>query len=118
MNNNIQLKGKIETTIPQRQYENVKTTYYFDNDEERQMAIDRAIDDCVVLNNKVRSISNPKEDKAQTESLAKESEISLPPSQLTTMVDGYVFRKVSKGWEYQDPITKEWFKAKSLKVED
>jgi hypothetical protein len=118
MNNNVQLKGKIETTIPQRQYENVKTTYYFNNDEERQMALDRAIDDCLVLNNKVRSLSDTKENQSQAQSLAKENEVLPKKSELTTMIDGVPFRKVTGGWEYQDPETKKWMKAKSLKVDD
>ncbi|MBC8521067.1 MAG: hypothetical protein H8D26_03635 [Methanomicrobia archaeon] len=45
------LKGKTETTIPQRTYENIKTTYYFENEEEHKEAIRQSIDDCIKLNN-------------------------------------------------------------------
>lgn len=44
------MKGWVETTIPQRQYENIKTHYEFETEEERQLAIDRAAKDCISLN--------------------------------------------------------------------
>ena len=41
------MKGKVENTIPQRQFENIKTTYYFENEEERRTAIEMSIMDCI-----------------------------------------------------------------------
>jgi hypothetical protein len=40
------MKGKIECTIPQRQYENIKITYEFDGEVEKKQAIDLIIMDC------------------------------------------------------------------------
>ncbi len=47
------MKGKVETTIPQRVYENLKITYLFENTKERELAIDQAITDCVTYNSAV-----------------------------------------------------------------
>jgi hypothetical protein len=41
------MKGKVENTIPQRQYENTRITYYFENDSERKEAIEKSIQDCI-----------------------------------------------------------------------
>lgn len=43
------MKGKIESTIPQRQFENIKTSYEFTNEEEREIAIKMIIKDCLDL---------------------------------------------------------------------
>jgi hypothetical protein len=52
------MKGQVETTIPQRQYENIKTTYYFETEEEHDAAIKLAISDCIQLNGAVTSKLN------------------------------------------------------------
>jgi hypothetical protein len=41
------MKGKVENTIPERQFENIRTTYYFDSEEERILCIERSIQDCI-----------------------------------------------------------------------
>jgi len=41
------MKGKIETTIPQRQYENLKISYEYESEEEKEAFIQTAIEDCV-----------------------------------------------------------------------
>lgn len=41
------MRGKVENTIPERQFENIRTTYYFENEEERIQCIDRSIQDCI-----------------------------------------------------------------------
>jgi hypothetical protein len=48
------MKGQIETTIPQRQYENIKITYYFDGVFEQKEALEQAIKDCINLYNRVQ----------------------------------------------------------------
>ncbi len=50
------MKGHVSTTIPQRQYENLKITYYFENESERQVAIDSAITDCKQYKNCVKDV--------------------------------------------------------------
>jgi len=41
------MRGKIENTIPQRQYENLRTTYYFETEDERKEAIETSLQDCI-----------------------------------------------------------------------
>ncbi len=45
----LNMRGKIETTIPQRQFENIKITYEFNNAEEYLSARAKAIEDCIEL---------------------------------------------------------------------
>mgnify|MGYP001356897761 CR=1 FL=1 len=45
------MKGKIENTIPQRQFENIKITYDYETKAEYYLAIEQAIEDCLRLHN-------------------------------------------------------------------
>lgn len=101
------MKGKISTTIPQRQYENLKTTYYFENEEERKHAIETAIQDCIeykdYIHKNVHQQTSEAGDKEQ-EYFTK-SEKSLGITQ-RSVINGIQWRKRKKGknewWEYWD----------------
>lgn len=43
------MKGKIEVTIPQRQFENIKITYLFENKEEFEKMKKESIESCLKL---------------------------------------------------------------------
>ena len=53
------MKGKVENTIPQRQFENMKTTYFFESEDERQEAIQNSIQDCIKLGGIVPKLMDP-----------------------------------------------------------
>ena len=59
------MKGKVENTISQRQYENIKTTYYFENEEERKQAIERSIQDCLDYSHIVHTKAEERKAQAQ-----------------------------------------------------
>lgn len=93
------MKGKVETTIPQRQYENLKTTYYFETEEEHDAAIKLAIADCIQLNGAVgaklrRAAEATLEANAQTATADAAMEITARKT-----IDGVDWRMRKGKWE-------------------
>lgn len=56
------MKGFAENTIPQRQYENIKVRYYFENETEKEEALEACISDCIkykdVVGDRIRESAN------------------------------------------------------------
>jgi len=45
------LRGKVQITSPQRQFENLKITYEFENEAEKEDAVNAAMDDLIIYHN-------------------------------------------------------------------
>ena len=75
------MKGTIENTIPQRQFENIKTKYEFTNEQERQEAIENSIQDCIKLANIVHKLTDPEKGT-------------------TAVISGVNWKKVNGKWVY------------------
>ena len=96
------MKGKVENTIPQRQYENIKTTYYFENEEERDVAIKSSIADCI----KYRDVVSAELNKRQKPDLST-VEQKLGVTDVFTLA-GIKYRKIKGKWQYHDKSKNEW----------
>lgn len=68
------MKGQVENTIPQRQFENIKTTYYFENEAQRAEAIKQSVTDCIKLNNIVEKRLNPEKSEVSGVKWEKDEE--------------------------------------------
>lgn len=82
------MKGHIESTIAQRQYENIKTYYEFNNEAEKEEAIQAVIADCIKYSGIVK----------------KEAE-KLPE---TFTMNGIAYKKINGKWKFYDNESEKW----------
>ena len=97
------MKGKVEATIPQRQFENIRMTYEFNNDLERVEAINKTIDDCIHFNN---IVGKKAVDKAKREIAKKKTKVD--PSDEITSIGGVDWRQRGDKWQYFDRAKRQW----------
>ena len=57
------VKGRIEATIPQRQFENLRVCYEFEGEEEKKIAYKAIINDCLKYHHFVKQVADNTEDK-------------------------------------------------------
>lgn len=80
------MNGKIEVTIPMRQYENIKITYDFVDKEEKDRMIGMALSDCIKLHNWTGR------------KIAEENKAKNPP--VPEEISGVKWRFHEGKWEY------------------
>ncbi len=88
------MKGYIETTIPQRQFENIKTHYEFTDEKGRKEAIKQAQQDCIELRHTVSHAT---------------IEGQVPDMEEKEILIGGVKWMNKKGtWKFYNEETKKW----------
>ena len=98
------MKGKVQYQTPWRQYEYLKVTIEFDNEEEKGRAIEMAISDCQRYKNFLPVRDAKTEEKGKQASVVKERtkwDIAHGIAD-TAEVDGMKGRKVNDKWEWYD----------------
>ena len=88
------MRGTVETTIPQRQYENIKTSYHFEDSLERNEAIAQAIEDCITLKDIVAFRIK------QTAPPSLKPGTVIPVDSGEMILSDVVWKKVDGFWQY------------------
>ena len=110
------MKGKIETTIPQRQYENIKTTYEFTTEAERTIAKESAIADCIELHSIVgRKVAELQKKEVNATANTASADIALKIKARKT-IDGVDWRLREKnGRQYwEEYVDGKWIVASEV----
>jgi len=111
------MRGHIETTIPQRQYENLKINYEYENEEEKNKCIKVAIEDCIKYHHAVVSESlkvAPRVAPAGSKLLDIDHSDQVLKVVNKVELSGVVFRQRKKGrsliWEFwdKDQVPPRW----------